>query len=203
MRTGVLIVLLFFSVLVMPNARGQVRGESIFGNTNTNTHGVAVTLSANTLENPAFASLGNLTNGASVGFDCLSGFPFLLTVELESNTNRPAWADAQVNSMIPEKIRGLEGREVSVEGFMIPTTYEKDKVTEFLLARDPMGCCYSTVPEMHQFIKIRVKSPGVKEMIYSTVRARGILHVGAERENGTLASIYRMDGISVEKGPGE
>jgi hypothetical protein len=203
MRVRFPIVLLMLGGLLVPLARGQAHGESIFGNANTNASSVAVAMPVNALETPAFAALANLTNGALVGFDCLAGFHFLLTQDLELNTNRAAWADAQVNAMIPEKVRALEGREVSVEGFMIPMVYEKDKVTEFLLARDPMGCCYSTVPLMDQFVKVRVKSPGVKEMIYYPAHARGILHVGAERQDGVLTSIYRMDGLSVEKGPEE
>jgi hypothetical protein len=200
MRLRIPIVCLFLGALVMSNARGQAHGESIFGNANTNS---VVAAPVNSLENPAFASLVNFTNGGPVGFDCLAGFSLSLTADLELNTNRVAWADAQVNAMIPQKIHALEGREVSIEGFMIPTLYEKDKVTEFLLARDPVGCCYSTVPQIDQFVKVRVKSPGVPEMIYYPSRARGILHVGAERADGILTSIYQMDGVTVEKVPEE
>jgi hypothetical protein len=87
----------------------------------------------------------------------------------------------------------LEGRRVIIEGFMIATDFDKDKVTEFILARDPVGCCYSTTPQVHQFIRVRVKPPGVNEMTYNTVVARGVLHVGAKRDNGLLSSIYQMD----------
>ena len=79
---------------------------------------------------------------------------------------------------------------------------EKGKVTEFLLSRNPPACCYGGVPLIHEWIKVRVKPPGVDWEEYNTVRAHGVLRVGAERVDGTLASVYRMDAEKVEVTPG-
>jgi hypothetical protein len=137
------------------------------------------------------------TNGALVGFDVLAGFAITLAPELETNTNG-AWADAQVNALIPENIRALDRHDVSVEGFMIPVQMENGKVTEFLLSKNPPACCYGGMPQIHEWVKVHVKSPGVEWEQYNIVRARGILRVGAERVDGTLTSIYRMETDKVE-----
>ena len=131
------------------------------------------------------------TNGAVVGFDVLAGYNINLAPELENNTNR-AWADAQVNALIPANIRALDHREVSVDGFMIPVEIENGKLVEFLVARNPPACCYGGVPLIHEWVKVRVKPPGVEFEDYNIVRAHGILSVGAERVDGALTSIYRM-----------
>ena len=136
------------------------------------------------------------TNGAVLGFDVLAGYPIPITLELGNNTNG-AWADAQVNAMIPANIRALDHREFSVDGFMIPAQFEKGKVVEFLLSRTPPACCYGGVPEIHEWIKVRVKPPGVPPEVYNIVRAHGVLSVGAERLDGTLTSIYRLDADKV------
>jgi hypothetical protein len=141
-----------------------------------------------------------VADGALIGFDRLSGFPFQLSDDLVSNTNA-AKANGQVNAMIPEDIRALDHHTVLVEGFMVPLDYEKDKVVEFILVQAPFGCCYGSPPQIHELIKVRVKSPGVSAIMDGPARARGMLHVGAERENGFLSSIYRMDAENLSAKP--
>ena len=148
--------------------------------------------------NPSMAI--NFTNGALVGFDVLAGYDITITPELDNNTNR-ALADTLVNTMIPANIRELDRRAVAVDGFMIPSQMDNGKVTEFLLSRNPPSCCYGGVPQIHEWIKVRVKPPGVDFEEYNTVRAHGVLRVGAERVDGSLTSIYRMEADKVEITP--
>lgn len=86
---------------------------------------------------------------------------------------------------------------------MIPLEFEKQNVVEFILARDPPACCYATMPQIHEWIKVRVKSPGVPPVQYRTVRASGTLRIGAERQDGVLSSVYRMEADTVGKAPGK
>lgn len=141
------------------------------------------------------------TNGALVGFDVLAGYDIIILPELGLNTNGAA-ADARVNAMIPANIHALDRREVAVDGFMIPSQMENGKVTEFLLSRNPPACCYGGVPQIHEWIIVRVKPPGVGWEEYNTVRTHGVLHVGAERVDGALTSIYHMEADKVEITPG-
>jgi hypothetical protein len=152
------------------------------------------------LPKPASPAAMIFTNGANIGFDVLAGYSIPLTPELENNTNG-AWADAQVNAMIPANIKALDRRKVSVDGFMIPAQMENGKVTEFLLSRNPPACCYGGTPLIHEWVKVRVKLPGIDPEDYNVVRAHGVLRVGAERLDGTLTSVYRMDADQVEVTP--
>jgi hypothetical protein len=170
----------------------QVHGDSILGNTNTNAN-LAVCTPTNA------APLLSSNTVSLVGFDKLAGFPIKLTDEIAFNTNRSAWADAQINAMIPSNVFALDHHEIEVTGFMTPVRFEKDKVVEFMLTRDPPACCYATMPQIHEWISVRVKSPGVVPMEYSVVRARGVLGVGAERQGGMLGSVYRMDAVKVNE----
>lgn len=138
-----------------------------------------------------------ITNGALLGWDVLAGYPITLMPELENNTNA-VWADAQINALIPASVRALDQHDISAEGFMIPAQMENGRVVEFLLSRNPPACCYGGIPQIHEWIKVRVKSPGVAWEQYNIVRARGVLRVGAERVDGALTSIYRMDTDKIE-----
>jgi hypothetical protein len=142
-----------------------------------------------------------LTNAASsqivLGFDQLAGYPLKLTEELALSTNRTAWADSQINAMIPESIRKLDGQRISVEGFMLPVAYEQEHLTEFMLVRDMPGCCFGSFPNPHEWVKGVVKNPKIKAELDHPVRVRGLFHVGAERHGGYLSSIYRLDADSV------
>jgi hypothetical protein len=184
------ITALLFLTLIPRLAIGEIHGDMISGVSNTN---VIQASPVTTNSAPLLA-----TNAVSqVGFDKLAGFPVTLTDELEFNTNRPAWADAQINAMIPGNILALDHHEIEITGFMVPVRFEKDKVVEFMLSRDPPACCYATMPQIHEWISVQVKSPGVTPMEYSVVRARGVLGVGAKRQEGTLSSLYRMDAVKV------
>lgn len=134
---------------------------------------------------------------ANVGFSILAGYRLSIPAELESNATNGAWADAQINAMIPTNVMALNHQRVTVEGFMIPLQFEKGKVVSFMLAQNPPACCYATMPQIHELVEVHVKSPGVPAMDYSVVRASGNLSVGAKRDSGTLTSIYRMDAESV------
>jgi len=128
-----------------------------------------------------------------LGFEQLAGYPLKITDELQMNTNRAAWADAQINAMIPENIRKLDGQRVFVEGFMVPISYDKERLTEFILVRDMPGCCFGFPPNPHEWVKAVVKAPDIKPDFDNPVRVGGILHVGPERQAGYLSDIYRLD----------
>lgn len=181
-----------------------VRGESIFGNNNatTNKAGTNVPVTAaNFVAADQHAVLpDHIPDGSLVGFDKLSGFPMPMTAELGINTNA-AWANAKVEAMIPPVIRALDGHTVQVEGFMMPIQLEKDKTVEFILLHGPFGCCFGKPPEIHQFIKVRAKPPGVQPILGGPARVQGILYVGADREKGVLRDIYRMDAETVVPKP--
>jgi len=196
-------IVLFLAITASPAwlVHAQVRGDSIFDGANGGTNGKPSVASDEAQTNSAPNSHPNsVVDGALIGFDRLSGFPFQLSDDLISNTNA-AKANAQVNAMIPEAIRALDHHNVSVEGFMVPLDYEKDKVVEFILVQAPFGCCFGSPPQIHELIKVRVKSPGVSAIMEGPARARGVLHVGAERENGYLSSIYRMDAETIGAKP--
>ena len=194
MRTQIklsLLISISVSLAALPtNAqpRGDLIGATPFASTNAS---------------PAIPAQTNTTEIVSLGFDQLSAYIVTLTPELESNTNRSAWADAQINTMIPPTIKAYGGKKIIVEGFMLPTDYDAHgKVSDFIVMKNQMSCCYGGPTMINEFIAVKVNGPGVKSVMDNPVRVKGVLHVGAQRESGRLTAVYRMEAESVSEMPG-
>jgi hypothetical protein len=195
MRTPFLISILVVSPLFSAPCFGQAQGDLIGGPPATKP------APSSTTPTPQAAST-NAPGEAVLGFDRLAGFPFEVNEELGYNTNRPAWADAQVNAMIPAGIRATDGKKVVVEGFMMPVSFDdKGKLTSFLLTKNQPSCCYGGASQIHEFVQVNVSGPGVKWNMDDPIRVQGVLHVGAKRENGALSSVYRLDAVIVGDKP--
>ena len=94
---------------------------------------------------------------------------------------------------IPAEVKSWSGRKVIVTGFMMPVKMEKGLVTEFLLLKDPMMCCYGTVPNINEWIVVKM-SHGVTPLMDVPIAFYGELKVGAMFENGYLSGIYLLEG---------
>lgn len=186
--------LVILSGLYLLQAQNPPRGDSIGGAAFVSTN--KPTQSTIIQTNAVFAPIIR-TNAAGelvIGFDALSGYPMQLPDNLISNTNQAAWADRQVNVMIPASIKSLNGKKVRIEGFMLPTNWgAKGKVTNFLLMRNQISCCYGGPSQVHEFVTIRIQGKGVSSEMESTILVGGVLHVGAIRENGQLVGIYSLE----------
>lgn len=127
-----------------------------------------------------------------LGFDRLSGYKFVIP---EPDPAAPAGAPQPTGEeQIPGWLRELSGRNALVTGYMIPVKMEGSLVTEFLLVSDPMVCCYGAVPDMNQWVIVRMKNGGVKPVQDVPISFYGKLTVGAMFENGYMTGIYALEG---------
>ena len=150
---------------------------------------------------PPSTATNTIVDGDIVGFDQLAGFKIKLNNDLLLNTNRPAWADEQVNAMIPARIQAATGKKISVDGFMIPLEYKGREVTKFILAMNQNTCCFGGNPQVHEFIIVTAPVDGVEDQMDIPLRVTGVLQVGAFRHLGTLSGIYRLTAQSVAYAP--
>jgi hypothetical protein len=128
---------------------------------------------------------------APVGFEQLSGYQIEISDELLGpQTNKTVLtADGQ----IPEPIKELNNRRISLRGFMLPLKVEGGLVTEMLIMKDQSMCCYGSTPRINEWVSVKMKN-GVKPLMDEPVTLMGTLKVGETRENGYLVGIYAMDG---------
>jgi len=125
-----------------------------------------------------------------LGFDRLAGFKFVTPAydPVADAKKPPPSGDDQ----IPGEVKSWNGRKAVITGFMLPTQLEKGKATEFLIMANQMACCYGTVPNLNDWVVVRM--PRGTEVIQDVpISFYGTLHVGAMYENGYMTGIYEMD----------
>ena len=121
-----------------------------------------------------------------VGFDKLASFEF---VAPESEAAAPA-AEAQ----IPDRIREFHDKKVAVTGFMMPVKMDGGLVTEFLLVKDPMMCCYGAMPKVNEWVVVKMVGKGVAPLMDVPITFEGKLSVGQLYEGGYLTGVYLLKG---------
>jgi hypothetical protein len=133
------------------------------------------------------------------GFDKLSGFLARVVYEA-ANSNSPAF-EPRLASPVPENIKALDSKKVSVSGFMLPLKLQEGRVTEFILLKNQMMCCYGRPPVINEWIHVKILN-GIKPAMDQTITIYGTLHVSEYKENAQMLGLYRLDGEKMEASSG-
>ena len=126
-----------------------------------------------------------------LGFDQLASYKFTappFNPDADPKTPPPSGEE-----QIPEQVKAWSGKKAMVTGFMLPVKMDNGVVTEFLLVKDAMMCCYGTVPNMNEWVIVKMPK-GVKPLMDVPISFYGQLKVGAMFENGYMTGIYALDG---------
>jgi hypothetical protein len=126
----------------------------------------------------------------TVTFDKLASFAY--EVPLDPVTNKVELA--KLNSQIPDGIKEFNEKPMAIRGFMLPLKVENGKVTELLIMRDQSMCCFGTIPQINEWISIKMEGDGVEPIMDQAVTLMGQLKVGEVMENDYLVGIYEMLG---------
>jgi hypothetical protein len=132
-----------------------------------------------------------MDNGyVKLGFEQLASYEF----------NPPAFDPAATpdvkpptgEEQIPAVVKGWNGKKAVITGFMVPVKMDKGLVTEFLLMRNTMSCCFGAVPNMNEWVVVKMKK-GVQPLMDLPVSFYGELKVGAMFENGYMTGLYELE----------
>jgi len=126
-----------------------------------------------------------------LGFDQLASYPF--TPPAFDPTADPKAKPPTGEEQIPAMVKGWNGKKAVITGYMVPVKMDKGLVTEFLLMRNTMACCFGTVPNMNEWVIVKMKK-GVQPMMDVPVAFYGELKVGAMFENGYMTGLYELEG---------
>lgn len=125
-----------------------------------------------------------------LGFDRLAGYRFV------APPYDPAADPGKIlptgEEQIPAEVKSWNGKKAIVAGFMLPVKMEGGLVTELLLMRDQMMCCYGIIPNMNDWVVVRLKK-GVRPLLDVPVSFYGDFQVGAMFEHGYMVGIYQLD----------
>lgn len=105
----------------------------------------------------------------------------------------------KANNPIPEKLKALQGKEVSLAGYMIPMSEALD-VTEFMLVQMPFfGCCYSVPPEPNETVMVKMQKGKTTPYVYSPIRVTGLFKIQETKIDGFAVSIYEIEASQVKE----
>jgi hypothetical protein len=114
-----------------------------------------------------------------LGFDKLASYKFIPPAF--DPVADPKAVPPSGNEQIPVTVKSWSGRKAIVTGF--------------LLVKDPMLCCYGVMPNMNEWVVVKmVKGAGVKPMMDVPISFYGELKVGAMYENGYMTGVYLLEG---------
>jgi hypothetical protein len=147
----------------------------------------AAVAAAHPTQNPVVNTDGYLV----VGFDRLASFSY---TPPELSPAPPATPQPSAANQIPERIRALDAAKVMVTGFMLPVKMDQGLVTEFLLVKDPMMCCYGIMPKLNEWVVVKMTGKGVAPLMDVPISFEGRLKVGEQYDNGYLTGIYLLEG---------
>lgn len=131
------------------------------------------------------------------GFDLLASYTFV-PAELDPSAP-PGTPPPSGAKQIPPQVKELDGKNVIVSGYMLPTKVEKGLVREFLLVASAMLCCYGQTPQVNEFVVVKMSGAGVKAVMDTPVQFYGKLTVKEMYEEGFLTNIYFLEGEKMGK----
>jgi len=102
---------------------------------------------------------------------------------------------------LPAGIKSYDGREIRIQGYMLPTKMEGGLVRECLVLANQMSCCFGQEPRFCQFITAHFDGPGVPSQMDEPLRFEGTLRVGDVFAGDAWVALYSMNCTAVERGP--
>jgi hypothetical protein len=128
----------------------------------------------------------NASGVYQVAFDHLSAYEFVAPPDEKQAK--------EAEKQIPAPVKALDAKKVAVTGFMLPVKMNEGLVTEFLLVKDPMACCYGIMPKVNEWVVVRMNGKGVPPLMDVPITFEGTLKVGQIYEGGYLTGLYLLQG---------
>ncbi len=147
-------------------------------------------------------SLADLARGAPT----VSGYSHLHYSQLAGFKFRPPpqpiAADRpppDVLAQVPAELRKFDGRKVVLTGYMLPLKLENGLATEFFFLSSPTLCCYGVIPEVNEWMLVKMRGEGLPPIQDVPMFLAGRLQVRPRWEDGYLLGIYEMEGHGLLK----
>lgn len=99
--------------------------------------------------------------------------------------------------LIPPTIEAFEGRRVRIRGYILPS-FQQNGLTQFVLVRDNMECCFGPGAALYDCIVVRMNVGTSTSFSIRPVAVTGIFRITELKgPDGNHLAIYSMDGEAV------
>ena len=165
------------------------RGESILATTRSTNAGSLSSTTPPPAKSPApTARSGDFL---TLSWDKLSGYKYdLYEVSSETNSGRPF---LKSDDVIPPEVKRLDGRQVTVRGYVLSLRSRRGRISDFLLLRDQGTCCFGEKAQINHYIRVKGREGIPHTANGGEITVSGVLHVGETYVGGYLTGIYHLD----------
>jgi hypothetical protein len=106
--------------------------------------------------------------------------------------------DVFAPSLLTDKIKELEGRKIRIRGYILPS-FQQSGITQFVLVRDNMQCCFGPGALLHDCILVEMIAPATATFTVRPVSVEGTFTIREVKgPDGKHLAIYHLDGKEVK-----
>ena len=100
--------------------------------------------------------------------------------------------------LLPTRVTALETTRIRIRGYILPS-FQQTGLTQFVLVRDNMECCFGPGALLHDCVVVRMKPGKTASFSIRPVAVTGTFRVEELRgPDGRHLAIYALDGEAVE-----
>jgi hypothetical protein len=100
--------------------------------------------------------------------------------------------------LLPKRVTALERERVRIRGYILPS-FQQTGLTQFVLVRDNMECCFGPGAALYDCIVVRMAPGKTANFSIRPVAVTGAFHVEELRgPDGRHLAIYSLDGEDVQ-----
>ena len=100
--------------------------------------------------------------------------------------------------LLPARVTALETTRIRIRGYILPS-FQQTGLTQFVLVRDNMECCFGPGALLHDCVVVRMIPGKTAAFLIRPVAVTGTFHVQELRgPDGRHLAIYTLDGEAVE-----
>lgn len=100
--------------------------------------------------------------------------------------------------LLPKRVTALEHGRVRIRGYILPS-FQQTGLTQFVLVRDNMECCFGPGAALHDCMVVRMVAGKTADFSIRPVAVTGTFRVEELRgPDGKHLAIYALDGENVQ-----
>jgi len=106
--------------------------------------------------------------------------------------------DPFTEELLPEAVASLDGARIRIRGYILPS-FQQEGITQFVLVRDNMECCFGPGAALYDCIVVRMLPGRSTNFSVRPVAVSGTFHIEELiGPDGRHLAIYSLDGEEVE-----
>jgi hypothetical protein len=99
--------------------------------------------------------------------------------------------------LLPERVTALDGARVRVRGYILPS-FQQSGLTQFVLVRDNLECCFGPGAALHDCIVVRMLPGRAADFSIRPVAVAGTFRLDELKgPDGKHLAIYALEGEEV------